>query len=160
MFSPINTSCSVARLRRRWGHNVFFVWSPTGDAPNLDRYYPGDAYVDWVGLSVFNCAQFRSRECNAPRSFDAVALKKYDRVKSYEKPTMIAELGVEGSPAQQKSWIADALSEAPKLRLLRMMVYFNSVDGAGVWSSGPPPDWRVDPRSFSPLAPVSRGRPG
>ena len=34
--------------------NVAMVWSP-GDVPanDIDPYYPGDAYVDWVGVSLY-----------------------------------------------------------------------------------------------------------
>ncbi|MDX1531405.1 MAG: glycosyl hydrolase, partial [Rhodothermales bacterium] len=40
--------------------NVAWVWSPNvvsvPDTPDNDmhRYYPGDAYVDWVGLDGYN----------------------------------------------------------------------------------------------------------
>lgn len=37
--------------------NVTWVWSPavvdTPDAPDLAAFYPGDSYVDWVGLSAY-----------------------------------------------------------------------------------------------------------
>jgi beta-mannanase len=34
-----------------------FMWSPKG-LPGLDKYYPGDAYVDSIGLSVFGLQQY------------------------------------------------------------------------------------------------------
>ncbi len=40
--------------------NVQLMWSPKG-LPNLGEYYPGDDYVDLVGLSVFGRAVRRDR---------------------------------------------------------------------------------------------------
>ena len=48
----------VANAFHKWAPNVAMVWAPN-DWPigSEDAYYPGDAYVDWVGVSsyvVFN----------------------------------------------------------------------------------------------------------
>jgi glycosyl hydrolase family 26 len=51
----------IHRIFRAGGaDNVAFVWSPNwNSSPNtsanaISRYYPGDAYVDWVGVSGYN----------------------------------------------------------------------------------------------------------
>jgi beta-mannanase len=47
-------------FREHGADNVAFVWSPNWNSgPNvswnrMERYYPGDAYVDWVGVSAYN----------------------------------------------------------------------------------------------------------
>lgn len=44
-------------FRKRGAHNAAFVWSPNvpdvGPVP-YSKYYPGDAYVDWVGISFYS----------------------------------------------------------------------------------------------------------
>ncbi|MDQ3812627.1 MAG: hypothetical protein M3347_01595 [Armatimonadota bacterium] len=44
-------------FRRKGAHNAAFVWSPNvpdvGPVPSA-RYYPGDDYVDWVGVSFYS----------------------------------------------------------------------------------------------------------
>ncbi|MDF2725200.1 MAG: copper amine oxidase [Paenibacillus sp.] len=44
----------VAEVMHREAPNVAMVWSP-GDVPryNMDNFYPGDEYVDWVGVSLY-----------------------------------------------------------------------------------------------------------
>jgi hypothetical protein len=44
-------------LRRRGANNVAFVWSP--NVPDVggvgfQKYYPGDGYVDWIGVSFYS----------------------------------------------------------------------------------------------------------
>ncbi|WP_374711823.1 stalk domain-containing protein [Symbiobacterium terraclitae] len=44
----------VARVMREEAPNVAMVWAPSWFPPNtMDLYYPGDAYVDWVGISSY-----------------------------------------------------------------------------------------------------------
>lgn len=45
--------------------NVIFFWHTVTDlgfAPRAEQWYPGDRYVDGIGLSLYNDAQFRSAE--------------------------------------------------------------------------------------------------
>lgn len=44
----------VYKVMREEAPNVALVWSP-GDVPrySMDAYYPGDDYVDWVGVSLY-----------------------------------------------------------------------------------------------------------
>ncbi len=46
----------VDRLRDLGVKNVFYVWHSYAAfvEGNVDRWYPGDDYVDWVGISFFN----------------------------------------------------------------------------------------------------------
>ncbi|KAJ1550884.1 hypothetical protein HK405_015662 [Cladochytrium tenue] len=46
----------MANIMRSLAPNVALVWSPNFDLGNgatYDPYYPGDDYVDWVGLSAY-----------------------------------------------------------------------------------------------------------
>jgi hypothetical protein len=48
----------VDRFRKRGIRNVAYVWhSYAGQPTALNTWYPGDAYVDWVGLSYFDQPQ-------------------------------------------------------------------------------------------------------
>ena len=42
-------------FRRQRADNVQFVWSPNFEPTGqLDGFYPGDRYVDWIGVDVYN----------------------------------------------------------------------------------------------------------
>ncbi|MEO1076893.1 MAG: glycosyl hydrolase [Bacteroidota bacterium] len=67
--------------------NVAFVWhsygSPTYEGHPLSAWYPGDEYVDWVGISLFG--HLYASRLNAEA--DAV----FEFARTHRKPVMIAE---------------------------------------------------------------------
>lgn len=93
--------------------NVAFVWCPNFDSSgknNWLQYYPGDNYVDWVGVDFYNWAKW-------PRTFDAMVKDVYMEFAS-RKPIMIGETasaenftpapGFNNPATQNKSqWITD-----------------------------------------------------
>lgn len=113
--------------------NVEWVWSPNyaSNPPdpwnNLHRYYPGDAYVDWIGLSGYNW--YNTRQPVVWRSFhDLYDAVLRDLACSYAKPQIIAEIGsVEGDGVTltKAAWIRDAYQQAPAYPFLRAVQWFN-----------------------------------
>src|SRR5690606_1891354 len=55
-----------------------FMWSPKGEA-NLAGFYPGDAWVDLVGLSVYGLQKWDHKFHKRDRSFAEVMAEKYRR---------------------------------------------------------------------------------
>ncbi len=54
----------VATLAREHAPNVAMLWSPNSTSSwniNMDDYYPGDEYVDWVGCSLYSQKYFLGR---------------------------------------------------------------------------------------------------
>jgi beta-mannanase len=122
----------------------FYVWSPAGDH-GLDSYYPGDEFVDYVGLSVYGLEKFDRDIYGYMRSFEDNFGEKYNRVKKYNKPVIIAEIGISGTPAFQKKWLKEGLENSDQFPLLKIVVYFNSKDNEGAWGKEYGiPDWRID----------------
>jgi beta-mannanase len=127
-----------AELARKGKTNVEWVWSPNyaSNPPDswnaIHNYYPGDSYVDWIGLSGYNW--------NSNQSFSDL----YDSVLrnlacSYAKPQIISEIGtVDGSPTKS-AWITDAYQRAPNYPFLRSIVWFNDYAYADANSS----DFRI-----------------
>jgi hypothetical protein len=83
--------------------NVGWVWSPNFESHpaepwnDMDHYYPGDGYVDWVGVSGYTDA--------ATRTPDVLFGDFYRRYAS-RKPIMIAETGVRRKGGRQSAdWI-------------------------------------------------------
>src|SRR5258708_21984243 len=81
---------------RQHSDRFLYVWSPRGDR-GLGSYYPGKSYVDYVGLSVYSLPEAELATYGRIRSFKENFGEKYNRVKEFDQPVMIAELGVSGS---------------------------------------------------------------
>lgn len=124
---------------------VYYVWSPTGNH-GLDAYYPGDDYVDYVGLSVYSFDEWEHDNYGRVRSFEENFGEKYERVKKYDKPIIIGEFGVNGTPEAQKAWITEMVTTSTNYPLLKTVVFFNAPDSPAAWGEEySVPDWSIDP---------------
>ncbi len=78
----------VDLMRAEGANNIAFVWHSYASKPykgyTLSAWYPGDDYVDWVGISVFGHAYGGSDF--GPYCDDVLAFAK-----EHKKPVMIAE---------------------------------------------------------------------
>lgn len=78
----------VDLMRAEGAHNIAFVWHSYASEPYkgfpLSEWYPGDEYVDWIGISVFGHAYGGSNF--GPHCDHAVNFARQHR-----KPIMIAE---------------------------------------------------------------------
>lgn len=134
--------------------NAEFVWSPNyfsqpAEAWNYYyQYYPGDNYVDWIGVSGYNWYPYQ----NEPnRSFkqifgdldgtDAYYSDQgfhpgilYDISCRYAKPIILAEIGAahrSGTAQQKADWILDAYRKLAAHPFVRAVVWFNDYAYAG-----------------------------
>ena len=120
--------------------NVVWVWCPnrssfpTARWNDFRRYYPGDAYVDWVCIDGYNFGA--SEDWSLWRSFENVFAPIYDAYAGI-KPIMIGETATVESGGSKAQWIRDA-ETAMKNRFpdLAAFLWFN-IDKGGH-------DWRVD----------------
>jgi mannan endo-1,4-beta-mannosidase len=75
--------------------------------------YPGDAYVDWIGLDGFNWG--RSQDWSDWRTPAAVFEGMFERLERFGKPLCVPEVGcssltVDGSdPARKADWLRETL---------------------------------------------------
>ncbi len=128
----------VVRIFRIEGAtNAKWVWTPNivyqttfnsyeRQRADLENLYPGDEWVDWIGLSVYNDGARRPW-----RSFSQLFDSSYRIVAGLTgKPMMVAELGVteQGAPngRSKAQWIASAfLQEIPRrYPRVQMVNYF------------------------------------
>ncbi len=119
--------------------NTVWVWSPNcRDRPRADwnhwsRYYPGDAYVDWVACDGYN--RGTAQPTSSWRSFSAL----YGDYK--HKPFMVAETGACEEGGDKSQWIDDVKG--------RLRSEFSNVK-AFVWFDAQKLcDWRVSSSSRS-----------
>jgi hypothetical protein len=120
--------------------NVKFGFAPNNDSvPNtpensLDKYYPGDAYVDIVGVDGFNFG-------DPWETFDEMFSSPLAVLAAYNKPIYIFSMAsAEGE--KKSAWITDAFTKAiPKYPKVEGWIWFNESKEE---------DWRIDsdPKSF------------
>lgn len=105
----------VDLFRSEGAHNItWFFHINLESAPDAAwnqpaAYYPGDAYVDWIGISVYGA----QRTGDPWISFQERMDTHYDRIANIAPHTPIAilEFGVDERPGESKAdWINDALT--------------------------------------------------
>jgi len=119
-----------------------FMWSPKG-LPGLDQYYPGDPYVDSIGLSVFGLQPYDRDKFGHDRTFAESLKQGYDLVAKFNKPICVAELGYVGPAAYVRNWAENALKPDPRFPKLACVVYFDDKEVAPWPPNYGLPDWRV-----------------
>ncbi|MBN2479488.1 MAG: hypothetical protein JXA94_04600 [Parachlamydiales bacterium] len=109
--------------------NVLWVFCPNSDSvPNLpwnvfQNYYPGDKYVDILGIDGYNWGTCATKEkmgwVSSSRSFDQIFLPSYKELKkiSNKKPILIFETASSDKVKDKSSWIKEALTSANNLQL-------------------------------------------
>jgi len=104
--------------------NVKFGWAPNQvSVPDIainqfENFYPGDAYVDYVGLDGFNFG-------TPWLSFDQLFAKPLAKMKVYKKPVYIFSFASAGG-TQKASWITDALTvQMAKYPEIKGWIWFN-----------------------------------
>lgn len=109
--------------------NVRWVWCPHAERhspyyTNLMQYYPGDAYVDWIGLDGYHWGGGYGKET---LTFDGIFKKAYKTLEPKGKPMMIAEIGTNTDDIRPAQWLSAAyqhvVSDYP---LVEAIVYFNA----------------------------------
>ena len=79
----------------------------------LDLYYPGDAYVDWLGISVYGTLDPRVPMSPFARKIDVSGVYR-TLTRLSRRPIAIAEMGtVERAAGEKAAWIRCALPGAP-----------------------------------------------
>lgn len=109
--------------------NVAFVWCPGYSGGNFSTYYPGDQYVDWIGLDRYE----RTTNGQKMLSYSDMYSSFYQEWIGHNKPYMIAETAAMGS-SDQSQYISSIISQASSLPNIKAFVWFDSTGPAGDWS--------------------------
>lgn len=115
----------VNRFKADGVENVIWVWSPHPAYGNYDSYYPGDDYVDWVGVGTLNYGTVAV--WSQWWSFDEIFGKYYSQLSKYKKPIIITEFGCLSVGGNRAKWYEDALSSIPiKYPAIKSVIFFHS----------------------------------
>jgi hypothetical protein len=111
------------------------------------KYFPGDTYIDWIGVDGYNWYDCRSREIAPWRSWSAI----FGSARAFgaahpTKPIMVAEFGsVEDAvtPGRKGAWISDARQTLKRREWsqVQAVIYYNR--DARMLDSGARCDWTI-----------------
>lgn len=96
-------------------NNVYLVWSPNCQSHpaevwnDLVNYYPGDAYVDWIGLDGYNWGTSGGGTWS---SFEQIFSAAYTTLTGLTaKPLMIPEFSSAEEGGSKATWITEAFAK-------------------------------------------------
>ncbi|NQT22509.1 MAG: hypothetical protein HQ579_03620 [Candidatus Omnitrophica bacterium] len=106
---------------------------------DYEDYYPGDKYVDYVGIDGYNWGDTKS--WSRWLSFSDIFSSIYKRInRKFNKPILITEFSSASSGGNKALWIKDAISSIKTMKKIKGFVVFN-VDKETDWSFPPESDW-------------------
>lgn len=140
--------------------NVQWVWSPNilGEAtaheywPQYLALYPGDEYVDWLGLDLYNTGPDVNWGAPYWRSFSSVLAEPYNALtRLTDKPIILAEVGSTETGGSKSAWIMEALTQhlATDYPRVRALVWFD-IRKEAAW------DLQSSPEAFGAWVEASR----
>jgi len=114
----------VDLFRVEGAHNVRWIWSPNvnyAGAPPLAPLYPGDDYVDWLGMDGYNWGDDRWLPARL------IFLDTYAEIcRLTQRPKMIAEIGSAESGGLKADWITEAFAAVrDEMPAVRAIVWFH-----------------------------------
>lgn len=134
-----NSKNDPATYKKMWKHvhdifeeegatNVVWVWSPNntdefGSSDTILAYYPGDAYVDWVGVSGFNWGT--TGTATKWSEFEQIIAAAYAQLKTLNKPIMVAETSSVSAGGDKTAWYKAAIAILPEYAQIKAIVFFN-----------------------------------
>jgi hypothetical protein len=107
--------------------NVTWMWSPnvsyTGSTP-LKDVYPGDDYVDWIGLSGY----YGTAGTHSYRSFDRIFTNTLAELATFtDKPVVISETGATNAEGFRERWVREMFTQLPEHPNIIGLIWFEAV---------------------------------
>lgn len=113
--------------------NTLWIWNPNEKSfPNYawnaaDNYYPGDEYVDIVGITGYNTGDFYEDE--TWRSFNEIYAPLYAQVEQqYKQPLMITEFASASHGGDKAEWVEDMFKQIKKYPRIKVAVWWDGAD--------------------------------
>ena len=142
--------------------NVKFLWEPTYHtlsylADPLASFYPGDAYVDWLGVDGYNWGQYGLQKFwvafTSPTELFQYTYNEMISTVSSDKPVMLVETAsAEGAASTDKAaWITQLQNDAALFPNLKAVGYYDGYGNDGTLDGGSEPlsFWRFDEDPYS-----------
>lgn len=140
----------VDRFRVEGAENVLWIWSPHPAYGFFADYYPGEDYVDWIGIPVLNYGT--AATWSQWWSFEEIFGNFYDDLSQFNKPIIISEFASLSVGGNRAKWFSDGLADMPvKYPLIKGILFFHtSNDQTTTYKSL---DWQItdDPEAIDAI---------
>ncbi len=113
--------------------NVIWVWNPNGKAfPDYKWndelcYYPGDEYVDVIGMTSYNTGTYYEDEkwLEFAQMYDPL-YEKY--IQRYEKPLMITEFSSSSVGGDKEAWVGSMFQHIKQYDRIKVAIWWDGCD--------------------------------
>ncbi len=114
----------VNYFRNAGANNAIWIWSPHPAYGYFNDYYPGDDFVDWVGVGTLNYGNVAV--WSKWWSFDKIYGSFYNDLAAFNKPIMLTEFGSLAVGGDRAEWFGKALCTLPeKYPQTKSVVFFH-----------------------------------
>jgi len=120
-----------------WMFSPNVLWQGRNEEDDLYRYYPGDDYVDLVGLDGYNFGDKHSRWHSWQR-YEEVFERTIRACAKFDKPLYLSEIGCADDP-RKAEWMRDFLRRVSRDSRVEGFIYFNHNN-----PRKGEPNWRLD----------------
>lgn len=115
--------------------NTIWLWNPNGASlpdfkwNHASKYYPGDKYVQVVGMTAYNTGTYYHSIGEKWRTFAELYDNLYAEYSSaYAQPLMITEFASASTGGNKAAWIRDMGSVIPKYKKIKIAIWWDGRD--------------------------------
>ena len=115
--------------------NTIWVWNPNGESfPNFRwnhelMYYPGDQFVDIVGLTKYNTGTFYYWYGERWQEFEELYDALYFRYLAiYGQPLMIPEFASASMGGSKEQWVINMFRVLPRYDMIKVVIWWDGAD--------------------------------
>ncbi len=113
--------------------NVIWIWNPHDKSfPDFRwndplAYYPGDSFVDVIGMTGYNTGNYYPGE--VWRGFQEIYDELYmEYDKTFNKPFMITEFGSNSVGGNKEEWVMEMFENISKYERIKAAIWWNGCD--------------------------------
>ena len=115
--------------------NTIWVWNPNSRSfPEFDwnhslMYYPGDEYVDVVGMTAYNTGTYYARYGEKWQEFETLYADLYEEYcRLYAQPLMITEFSCANMGGDKNRWVENMFSVIIRYDRIKIAVWWDHCD--------------------------------
>jgi len=122
-------------FREAEADNVIWIWNPNSMSfPNFKwndayLYYPGDEYVDIIGMTAYNTGTYYATHGETWNTFEELYDPMYQQYnKHFGQPFMITEFASAGMGGDKAQWIIDMFNKIERYDRIKVAVWWDGCD--------------------------------